>query len=71
MAPYLWTIREGSTDGPIIKAGHFIDTPGKEPIAGDLLHLGELGEWRVIDWQKVPDDPQGSGNVLVVERVLN
>ena len=70
MAPYLWTVRERSLDGPIVMTDYFYDVPDKEPVEGQELYLSDgSGPWRVRFLQKVPDRIQSPDNILVVERI--
>ena len=70
MAPYLWTVREGTLDGPVVLTDYFYDIPDKEPVEGQELYLSDgSGPSRVRFLQKVPDRIQSPDNILVVERI--
>ena len=70
MAPYTWTVREGSLDGPVIMRAYIYDVPDKEPVEGQELYLSNgSGPWRVSLRELVPAMPRSPYNVLVVERV--
>jgi len=70
MAPYTWTVREGSLDGPVIMREYIYDVPDKEPVEGQELYLSNgSGPWRVSLRELVPAMPRSPYNVLVVERV--
>jgi len=70
MAPYLWTVREGTLDGPVVLTDYFYDIPDKEPVEGQELYLSDgSGPWRVRFLQQVPDNVRSPDNILVVERI--
>ena len=70
MAPYVWTVREGSLDGPVVMREYIYDIPDKEPVEGQELYLSNgSGPWRVSYREQVPSLPRSPYNVLVVERV--
>ena len=70
MAPYTWTVREGSLHGPVVMREYIYDVPGKEPVEGQELYLPNgSGLWRISLREQVPDIPRSPYNVLVVERV--
>ena len=70
MAPYVWTVREGSTNGRVIMREYVYDVPDKEPVEGQEVYLSNgSGPWRVILREQVPDLPRSPYNILVVERV--
>ena len=70
MAPYTWTVREGSLDGPVVMREYIYDVPDKEPVEGQELYLSNgSGPWRVRLRELVPAMPRSPYNVLVVERV--
>ena len=70
MAPYTWTVREGSLDGPVVMREYVYDVPGKEPVEGQELYLSNgSGPWRVRFLEQVPNLPRSPYNILVVERV--
>ena len=67
VAPYTWTVREGSIDGAVVMREYVYDVPDKEPAEGQELYLSNgSGPWRVVDWA-VADRVDAPGNVLVVE----
>jgi hypothetical protein len=71
MAPYTWTVREGSLDGPVVMREYVYDVPDKEPVEGQELYLSNgSGPWRVSLCEQVPDVPRSPYNILVVERVV-
>ncbi|HEU5244743.1 MAG TPA: hypothetical protein VFU33_10115 [Gaiellaceae bacterium] len=70
MAPYTWTVREGSLDGAVVMREYVYDVPDKEPAEGQELYLSNgSGPWRVLLAEKVPQVHRSPYNVLVVERV--
>jgi hypothetical protein len=70
VAPYLWIVRLGTLDGPVVMKEYFYAVPGKEPVEGQELYLSDgSGPWRVRFVQQVPHDPQSPHNVLVVEPI--
>ena len=70
VAPYTWTVREGSLDGPVVMREYIYDVPDKEPVEGQELYLSNgSGPWRVSLRELVPAMPRSPYNVLVVERV--
>jgi len=70
VAPYSWTVREGSLDGHVVMQEYVYDVPDKEPVEGQELYLSNgSGPWRVIVLEKVPEVPLSPYNILVVERV--
>ena len=70
MAPYTWTVREGSLDGPVVMREYVYDVPDKEPVEGQELYLSNgSGPWRVSLLEKVPEVHRSPYNILVVERV--
>lgn len=70
MAPYSWTVREGSLDGRVLLREYVYDVPDKEPMEGQELYLSNgSGPWRVILREQVPEVPKSPYNILVVERV--
>jgi hypothetical protein len=70
MAPYAWTVREGSLHGPVVMREYIYDVPNKEPVEGQELYLSNgSGPWRVSLREQVPERPLSPYNVLVVERV--
>ena len=71
MAPYTWTVREGSMHGPVVVREYVYDVPDKEPVEGQELYLSDgSGPWRVSYRELVPEQPRSPYNVLVVERVV-
>jgi hypothetical protein len=71
VADYTWTVREGSTDGPVVMREYVYDVPEKEPVVGQELYLSNgSGPWRVIYLENVPEQPRSPYNILVVERVF-
>ena len=70
MAPYNWTVREGSLDGPVVMREYVYDVPDKEPAEGQELYLSDgSGPWRVTRLEWVPEVYQSPYNILVVESV--
>jgi len=70
VAPYTWTVREGSLEGPVVMREYVYDVPDKEPVEGQELYLSNgSGPWRVSFLENVPEQPRSPYNVLVVERV--
>jgi hypothetical protein len=70
VAPYCWTVREGSLDGRVIMREYVYEVPDKEPVEGQELYLSNgSGPWRVILREQVPDLHRSPYNILVVERV--
>ena len=70
MAPYTWTVREGSLDGPVVMKNYVYDVPEKEPVEGQELYLSNgSGPWRVTLREHVPNGPRSPYNILVVVRV--
>jgi hypothetical protein len=70
VAPYSWTVREGSLDGRVLLREYVYDVPDKEPMEGQELYLSNgSGPWRVILREQVPEVPKSPYNILVVERV--
>ena len=70
VAPYIWTVREGSLDGPVVLKEYVYDVPEKEPVEGQELYLSDgSGPWRVTLLENVPEQPRSPYNILVVERV--
>jgi hypothetical protein len=70
VAPYSWTVREGSLDGNVVLREYVYDVPDREPVEGQELYLSNgSGPWRVILLEKVPEVPLSPYNILVVERV--
>ena len=70
MAPCVWTVREGSFDGPVVMREYVYDVPDKEPVEGQELYLSNgSGPWRVRFREQVPHQPRSPYNVLVVEPV--
>jgi hypothetical protein len=70
VAPYSWTVREGSLEGPVVMREYVYDVPDKEPVEGQELYLSNgSGPWRVSFLENVPEQPRSPYNVLVVERV--
>jgi hypothetical protein len=70
VAPYNWTVREGSLEGPVVMKNYVYDVPDKEPVEGQELYLSNgSGPWRVLFLESVPDVPRSPYNMLVVERV--
>jgi hypothetical protein len=70
VAPYSWTVREGSLDGPVVMREYVYDVPDKEPVEGQELYLSNgSGPWRVSLLEKVPEVYRSPYNILVVERV--
>jgi hypothetical protein len=70
MAPYMWTVREGSLSGRVVMREYIYDVPGKEPVEGQELYLSNgSGPWRVSLREQVPEMPRSPYNVLVVERI--
>jgi hypothetical protein len=70
VAPYVWTVREGSLHGPVVIREYVYDVPEKEPVEGQELYLSDgSGPWRVSYREHVPDQPRSPYNVLVVERL--
>lgn len=71
MAPYSWTVRQGSLDGPIVMREYVYDVPGKEPVEGQELYLSNgSGPWRVVVLEQVPEVHRSPYNTLVVESVF-
>ena len=71
VAPYTWTVREGSLDGPVVMKEYVYDVPDKEPVEGQELYLSNgSGPWRVSLLEKVPEVHRSPYNILVVERVF-
>lgn len=69
VAPYIWTVREGSLDGPVVMREYVYDVPDKEPAEGQVLYLSDgSGPWRVTFLENVPEQPRSPYNILVVER---
>ena len=70
MAPYTWTVREGSLDGRVIMREYVYDVPDKEPVEGQELYLSNgSGPWRVRFLECAPGLPRSPYNILVVERI--
>ena len=70
MAPYTWTVREGSLDGPVVMREYVYDVPDKEPVEGQELYLSNgSGPWRVRFLESAPGLPRSPYNILVVERI--
>jgi hypothetical protein len=70
VAPYEWTVREGSLDGPVVMREYVYDVPEKEPVEGQELYLSNgSGPWRVMVVEMVPELPRSPYNILVVESV--
>jgi hypothetical protein len=70
MAPYIWTVREGSLDGPVVMREYIYDVPDKEPVEGQELYLSDgSGPWRVRFLEYAPEQPRSPYNILVVEHV--
>jgi hypothetical protein len=70
MAPYSWTVREGSLDGPLVMREYVYEVPDKEPVEGQELYLSNgSGPWRVTLREQVPEVPLSPYNILVVESV--
>ena len=70
VAPYTWTVREGSLDGPVVMREYVYDVPDKEPVEGQELYLSNgSGPWRVTLREQVPEVPLSPYNILVVESV--
>jgi hypothetical protein len=70
VAPYNWTVREGSLDGPLVMKNYVYDVPEKEPVEGQELYLSNgSGPWRVTLREHVPNVPRSPYNILVVVRV--
>jgi hypothetical protein len=70
VAPYNWTVREGSLDGRVVMREYVYEIPDKEPVEGQELYLSNgSGPWRVILREQVPDLHRSPYNILVVERV--
>jgi hypothetical protein len=70
VAPYVWTVREGSLEGPVVLKNYIYDVPDKEPVEGQELYLSDgSGPWRVRLLEQVPEVPRSPYNMLVVERV--
>ena len=70
MAPYIWTVREGSLDGAIVMREYVYDVPDKEPAEGQELYLSNgSGPWRVTLREQVPEMHRSPHNILVVERI--
>ena len=71
VAPYVWNVREGSLDGPVVLKDYVYDVPDKEPVEGQELYLSNgSGPWRVTLLERVPEVPRSPYNILVVERVF-
>src|SRR4029077_5998806 len=71
VAPYTWTAREGSLDGPVVMTEYVYDVPDREPVEGQELYLSNgSGPWRVSLLEKVPEVHRSPYNILVVERVF-
>jgi hypothetical protein len=69
VAPYSWTVREGSLDGPVVMREYVYDVPDREPVEGQELYLSNgSGPWRVSLLEMVPEVPRSPYNILVVER---
>jgi len=70
VAPYSWTVREGSLSGPVVMREYVYEVPGKEPVEGQELYLSDgSGPWRVSLREQVPEMPRSPYNILVVERL--
>ena len=70
VAPYTWTVREGTLDGPLIMREYVYDVPDREPVEGEELYLSNgSGPWRVCLVEQVPEVPRSPYNILVVESV--
>ena len=70
VAPYVWNVREGSLDGPLVMKEYVYDVPDKEPVEGQELYLSNgTGPWRVTLVEYVPEVPRSPYNILVVERL--
>jgi hypothetical protein len=68
LAPFTWTVREGSLAGPVIMREYVYDVPDKEPVEGQELYLSDgSGPWRVSYREHVPNQPRSPHNILVVE----
>lgn len=68
VAPYSWTVREGSFDGPVVMREYIYDVPDKEPVQGQEIYLSNgSGPWRVTFREQVPNQPRSPYNTLVVE----
>ena len=69
VAPYVWTVREGSLDGRVVMREYVYDVPDKEPVEGQELYLSNgSGPCRVSLLEMVPEVPRSPYNILVVER---
>ena len=70
MAPYVWMVREGSLDGPVVMREYVYDVPDKEPAEGQELYLSDgSGPWRVTRLERVPEIYSSPYNILVVESI--
>jgi hypothetical protein len=70
MAPYIWTVREGSLNGRVVMREYVYDIPAKEPVEGQELYLSDgSGPWRVTLREQVPEVHRSPYNILVVDRV--
>ena len=70
VAPYEWTVREGSLNGPVVMREYVYDVPDKEPVEGQELYLSNgSGPWRVMVVEMVPEVPRSPYNILIVESV--
>ena len=70
MAPYSWTVREGSLDGPVVMKEYVYDVPDKEPVEGQEHYLSNGSDpWRDTLREKVPEVPRSPYNILVVVSV--
>ena len=71
MAPYTWTVREGSVSGPVLMREYVYDVPDKEPVEGQELYLSNgSGPWRVCIREQVPGVHRSPHNILVVESAV-
>jgi hypothetical protein len=70
VAPYSWTVREGSLDGPVVMREYVYDVPDREPAEGQELYLSDgSGPWRVTRLEHVPEVYASPYNILVVESI--
>jgi hypothetical protein len=70
MAPYIWSVPEGSLSGRVLVRDYIYDVPDKEPVEGQELYLSDRsGPWRVSLREQVPDVPRSPHNILVVDRI--
>jgi hypothetical protein len=71
VAPYVWTVREGSLDGRVVMKDYVYDVPGKEPVEGQELYLSNgSGPWRVVLVERAPEVHRSPYNILVVEELF-